>query len=61
MVKLVDIEKGIVQLIDGAIGAKATVTNYQGQKLFSKFKVKLVSSDIFTKKIIAETKYQKRI
>ncbi|MBT3280684.1 MAG: VacB/RNase II family 3'-5' exoribonuclease [Campylobacteraceae bacterium] len=57
MVKLVDIEKGIVELIDGAYGAKATVTNYKGQKLFSKFKVKLTSSDIYTKKIIADIKY----
>ena len=57
MVKLVDIEKGIVELLDGAHGAKATVTNYKGQKLFSKFKVKLTSSDIYTKKIIADIKY----
>jgi ribonuclease R len=57
MVKLVDIDKSIVQLLDGAIGLKATVTNYKGQKLFAKFRVKLVSSDIFTKKIVADIKY----
>ncbi len=57
MVKLIDIEKNIVELLDGAIGAKVIITNYKGQKLFSKFKVKLITSDIITKEIIGEVKY----
>jgi len=57
MVKLVDIEKNIVELLDGAVGAKVIITNYKGQKLFSKFKVKLLSSDVVTKEIIGEVKY----
>jgi ribonuclease R len=54
MTKLVDIDKGIVELLNGATGAKINIVNYQGQKLFSKFKIKIIKSNIYTKKIVGE-------
>ena len=56
--KLIDLDKGgIAQLTNGAVGAKVNITNHQGQKLFSKFIIKLKYSDIITKEITGEIKY----
>ena len=45
-----DEPKGTLSL--GMIGLSFDIENYQGEQLFSSIKVKLISSDIFTKKII---------
>ncbi len=55
--KLVDIEKNIMEILEDATGAKIRVTNYKGQKLFSKCRVKIISGDIATKDIIGEIQY----
>ena len=51
--KIVDSEKGIAFIDDDLTGARVKLGNYAGQKLFSKIRVKLESSDIITKEIIA--------
>ncbi len=52
-VKIVDIEKGKAVCYDKMVGLKVVIENYKGQKLFSKYKVKIVSSCLATKLIVA--------
>ncbi|MEA2018454.1 MAG: ribonuclease R family protein [Campylobacterota bacterium] len=53
--KIVDIENCIVKLDDIKVkGARVYLENYSGQKLFTQVEVKIKSSDIISKKIIAE-------
>ena len=52
-VKIVDIEKSRAVCYDKMIGLKVVIENYKGQKLFSKCKVKIVSSCLATKLIVA--------
>ena len=44
-----------IELISGMLGCRCVLENYGGEKLFSKIKVKIVSSDIITKKIVVIT------
>lgn len=50
---LVDSENLIVKIEDEVKGARVYLDNYTGQKLFSKVNIKIKSSDIISKKIIA--------
>jgi ribonuclease R len=51
--KIIDIENGIVKLNDVKInGARVYIENYSAQKLFSEVKVKIINSDLISKKII---------
>jgi ribonuclease R len=53
MVTLIDIDNRIAKL-DGQIkGARVYLENYAGQKLFSQLQVRIISSDIITKKVVA--------
>jgi ribonuclease R len=53
MVTLIDVENHIGKL-DGQIkGARVYLENYSGEKLFSSLQVRIVSSDIVSKKIVA--------
>ncbi len=52
-VKIVDIEKGKAICCDEIEGLKVVIENYKGQKLFSKHRVKIVSSCLATKLIVA--------
>lgn len=49
---LVDTENSIAKLDSVVKGARVYVDNYAGEKLFSKVVVKIISSDIISKKII---------
>jgi len=49
---LVDTDNSIVKLNNGVKGARVYIDNYAGEKLFSKLHIKIVSSDIISKKII---------
>jgi len=51
--KIVDTDKGIVKVDQKIVGLKATLDNYKGEKLFSTVKIKIKSSDIIRKSIIA--------
>lgn len=51
-VKIVDVEKSRAVCYDKMIGLKAVIENYKGQKLFSKCKVRIVSSCLATKLIV---------
>lgn len=51
--EIVDNEKHIASLTDEIKGARVFIENYAGEKLFTKVKVKLKSSDIITKRISA--------
>ncbi len=53
-VKIVDTERAKAVCYDNIIGLKVVLENYKGQKLFSKHKVKIVSSDLATKLIVAK-------
>lgn len=53
-VKIVDTERAKAVCYDKIIGLKVTIENYKGQKLFSKHKVKIVSSNLATKLIVAK-------
>ena len=53
-VKIVDIERAKGVCYENMIGLKVTIENYKGQKLFSKHKVKIVSSNLATKLIVAK-------
>ena len=53
-VKIVDTERAKAVCYDKIIGLKVVLENYKGQKLFSKHKVKIVSSDLATKLIVAK-------
>ncbi|PRM90079.1 ribonuclease R [Aliarcobacter cryaerophilus] len=53
-VKIVDIERAKAVCYENIIGLKVTIENYKGQKLFSKHKVKIVSSNLATKLIVAK-------
>ncbi|WP_066356609.1 RNB domain-containing ribonuclease [Aliarcobacter skirrowii] len=53
-VKIVDTERAKAVCYDKIIGLKVILENYKGQKLFSKHKVKIVSSDLATKLIVAK-------
>ena len=53
-VKIVDMERAKGVCYENMIGLKVTIENYKGQKLFSKHKVKIVSSDLATKLIVAK-------
>ncbi|MEA3512371.1 MAG: ribonuclease R family protein [Campylobacterota bacterium] len=55
--KIVDIVNHTVKLEDKAKGARVTIENYSGEKLFSIISVKIVSSDIVSKKIVAKVIY----
>ena len=53
--KIVDIENCIVKLNDPKIkGARVYINNYSGEKLFLNVEVKIISSDIISKKVIGE-------
>ena len=52
-VKVTDIEKHRAVCYDKMDGLKVVLENYKAQKLFSKLSVKIVSSDIASKLIIA--------
>ena len=49
---LVDTDNSIVKLNNGVKGARVYIDNYAGEKLFSKLHIKIISSDIISKKII---------
>ncbi|MEA1913682.1 MAG: RNB domain-containing ribonuclease, partial [Campylobacterota bacterium] len=51
--KVVDIDRGIVKVDQNMVGLKATLDNYNGEKLFSTVRIKIKSSDIIHKSIIA--------
>ncbi|MDX4065739.1 RNB domain-containing ribonuclease [Aliarcobacter skirrowii] len=53
-VKIVDTERAKAVCYDKIIGLKVVLENYKGQKLISKHKVKIVSSDLATKLIVAK-------
>ncbi len=53
---IVDAINGIAKLTSSMIGARVVCENYNGEKLFSKVKLVLNSSDIITKNIIANIK-----
>ena len=51
--KVVDTTNKIVKLDDSSLkGARVYLENYSGEKLFEKLKVKIISSDIISKKVI---------
>ena len=51
--KIVDTVNKIVKLDDSSIkGARVYLENYSGEKLFEELKVKIISSDIISKKVI---------
>ena len=53
--KIVDVENCIVKLDDIKIkGARVYISNYSGEKLFLNVDVKIISSDIISKKVIGE-------
>ena len=51
MATIIDTDKIIVKLDEKVKGARVYIENYSGQKLFTKVKVKITSSDIISKKI----------
>jgi ribonuclease R len=51
--KIVDTQKGLVKVDQKIIGLKATLDNYNGEKLFSTVRIKIKSADIIRKSIIA--------
>jgi ribonuclease R len=51
--KIVDTQKGLVKVDQKIIGLKATVDNYDGEKLFSTVRIKIKSANIIHKSIIA--------
>ena len=53
-VKIADMERAKGVCYENIIGLKVTIENYKGQKLFSKHKVKIVSSNLATKLIVAK-------
>lgn len=53
-VKIVDTERAKAVCVDKIFGLKVVLENYKGQKLFSKHRVKIVSSDLATKLIVAK-------
>ncbi len=53
---IVDVQNPIAKLQNGMIGARVNCENYNGEKLFSKVKVQLKSSDIIMKNIVASIK-----
>jgi ribonuclease R len=55
---IIDIKNGIVKLTNGMKGARVMLINYQGEKLFTKIKIKITSSDILTKKIEGEKNFK---
>ena len=46
-----DTENGVVTLDEIVKGARIFIDNYAGEKLFSKVTIKIISSDIISKKI----------
>ncbi|MDY0328031.1 MAG: ribonuclease R [Arcobacteraceae bacterium] len=50
--EIVDVEKKVAVLTQGAIGARVKFDNYKGQKLFSKVRVEIKSANIATKEIV---------
>ena len=48
---IIDTDTILVKLKEGVKGARVHIENYGGEKLFSQVKVKIVSSDIISKKI----------
>ena len=54
--QIVDTEKAIAKLYKGAPGLRVHLDNYKGEKLFSKIKVILKSSDVISKKVIGQIK-----
>ncbi len=50
--EIVDIEKKIAVLTEGAYGARIKFDNYKNQKLFSKVRVQIKSANIATKEIL---------
>lgn len=51
MATIIDTDKLIVKLDEKVKGARVSIENYSGQKLFSKVAVKITSSDIISKRI----------
>ena len=53
--RVVDTTNKIVKLDDTSIkGARVYLENYSGEKLFTKLKIKIISSDIISKKVIGK-------
>jgi len=53
--RIVDTTNKIVKLNDSSmIGARVYLENYSGEKLFTELKVKIISSDIISKKVIGK-------
>jgi len=52
-VKIIDIQKARAICYENIVGLKVAIENYSGQKLFSKHRVKIKSSNIATKLIVA--------
>lgn len=52
--EIVDVEKHIAVLTNGAIGARLKIENFKGQKLFSKVRIEIKSANIATKEIIGK-------
>jgi ribonuclease R len=51
MATIVDTDNLIVKLNEEVKGARVSIENYSGQKLFAKVKIKITSSDIISKRI----------
>lgn len=54
--QIVDVERGIAKFYKEMAGLRVRLDNYKGEKLFSKIKVIIKSSDIISKNIIASIK-----
>ena len=55
--QVVDEERGLAKFYQEMPGLRVHIDNYKGQKLFTKLKVVITSSDIVSKKITASIKY----
>ena len=54
--QIVDVERGIAKFYKDMPGLRVHLDNYKGEKLFSKIKVIIKSSDVISKNIIASVK-----
>jgi hypothetical protein len=52
--KIVDIDdKPEVELTNSMVGVRMGIENYEGERLLEKLKVRIISSDIISKQIVA--------
>ena len=54
--RVVDVERGIAKFYKDMAGLRVHLDNYKGEKLFSKIKVIIKSSDAISKNIVASVK-----